>query len=109
VSLLPLVVIVVSIILHSPSFRIGSLSYSPTLPSHPDSSRSRIEGAPNYRAVPLTLNFSVDKRRASGWVDNGKTVYGTGMPTAEGLRRALKKMDAGPGGKRTVFSTSLRE
>ncbi|KAG8865965.1 hypothetical protein FRC20_009226 [Serendipita sp. 405] len=36
-------------------------------------------------------------------------VCGSGMPTAEGLRRALKRLDASPEGKNSVFWTSLRE
>lgn len=36
-------------------------------------------------------------------------VYGTGMPSAEGLRNALTKMGCAPGGDRKVLWTSLRE
>lgn len=33
----------------------------------------------------------------------------SGMPTVEGLKRALQRVDAGPEGKNMVFWTSLRE
>ncbi|KZT67481.1 hypothetical protein DAEQUDRAFT_729142 [Daedalea quercina L-15889] len=70
----------------------------------------RIEGAPNFRRVPLTLhlvpsgsaspsdktdftvNTSSDHRWVCGW-----------------LRNALIRVDAGPGGGNSVFWTSLRE
>ena len=33
----------------------------------------------------------------------------SGMPTMSGLKRALERVDAGPGGTNMVFWTSLRE
>ncbi len=33
----------------------------------------------------------------------------SGMPTVDGLRRALKRVDAGPDGHNIVYWTSLRE
>ncbi|KAJ1307486.1 hypothetical protein OPQ81_001585 [Rhizoctonia solani] len=62
----------------------------------------RIDGAANFRRKPLMLAL-VNK------VSDSKFVCGSGMPTVDGLRRALARVDAGPGGKNTVFWTSLRE
>ncbi|CAK5269481.1 unnamed protein product [Mycena citricolor] len=58
----------------------------------------RIQGAPNFRTVPLVLG-SVDARM----------VCGSGMPTVEGLHNVLTRLDAGPGAGKRVFWTSLRE
>ncbi|EPT01640.1 hypothetical protein FOMPIDRAFT_1119753 [Fomitopsis schrenkii] len=77
----------------------------------------RIEGAPNFRRVPLTLrlissgstsptdrtDFTVNKSTDHRWV------CGCGMPTLQGLRNALIRVDAGPGGSHMVYWTSLRE
>jgi len=88
----------------------------------------------------MTLSFNVPtfpksgQATKSGFLADGKSVYGTGMPSVQGwvsfvalslstpshslrslspslcrLRRALEKMDAGPNGSRKVFWTSLRE
>ncbi|KAF8688978.1 Inositol hexakisphosphate, partial [Rhizoctonia solani] len=62
----------------------------------------RIDGAANFRRNPLTLPLANQG-------SNGKFVCGSGMPTVNGLRRALARVDAAPGGKNTVFWTSLRE
>ncbi|CAE6515835.1 unnamed protein product [Rhizoctonia solani] len=62
----------------------------------------RIEGAANFRRNPLTLAFANEG-------SNGKFVCGSGMPTVDGLRRALARVDAAPGGNNIVFWTSLRE
>ncbi|KXN91655.1 Paladin [Leucoagaricus sp. SymC.cos] len=74
----------------------------------------RIEGSPNFRRVPLTLRPVSTK--ASDSMDfvveeftQGKMVCGSGMPTVEGLKRALQRVDAGPDGWNTVYWTSLRE
>ncbi|KAF8150729.1 inositol hexakisphosphate-domain-containing protein [Crassisporium funariophilum] len=79
----------------------------------------RIEGSPNFRRVPMTLrpvaSGSVSPTPASSDAlelvveENGKMVCGSGMPTVEGLKRALERVDAGPGGSNMVFWTSLRE
>ncbi|KAJ7168617.1 inositol hexakisphosphate-domain-containing protein [Mycena filopes] len=75
----------------------------------------RIDGAPNFRRVPLTLRSmpsppsSPDSSSDSLSLDDQKMVCGSGMPTVEGLRRALLRVDAGPTGKNKVFWTSLRE
>ncbi|KAI6025906.1 inositol hexakisphosphate-domain-containing protein [Pisolithus orientalis] len=73
----------------------------------------RIEGAPNFRRVPLTLKLvsSLPGDPTSVVVNagDGKMVCGSGMPTVQGLRRALGRVDAGPNGNNMVFWTSLRE
>ncbi|CDO71831.1 hypothetical protein BN946_scf184939.g55 [Trametes cinnabarina] len=79
----------------------------------------RIEGAPNFRRVPLTLrlvpapasspgsdghdNFDFVAAREDRWV------CGCGMPTVDGLRRALQRVNAHPEGTNMVYWTSLRE
>ncbi|KAK0194057.1 inositol hexakisphosphate-domain-containing protein, partial [Armillaria mellea] len=76
----------------------------------------RIEGSPNFRRIPLTLLLSpsgestptVEQDEASVAPD-GKMVCGSGMPTVDGLRHALKRVDAGPDGHNMVYWTSLRE
>ncbi|KAJ3567855.1 hypothetical protein NP233_g6086 [Leucocoprinus birnbaumii] len=76
----------------------------------------RIEGAPNFRRVPLTLRPVSTRTSGSDAMDfvvdesaQGKGVCGSGMPTVEGLKRALQRVDAGPNGKNMVYWTSLRE
>ncbi|KAF8199666.1 inositol hexakisphosphate-domain-containing protein [Pholiota molesta] len=75
----------------------------------------RIEGSPNFRRVPLTLrptrsNTSSPSDGTEFTIEKtGKMVCGSGMPTVEGLKRALERVDAGPGGKNQVYWTSLRE
>ncbi|KAI9061062.1 hypothetical protein FKP32DRAFT_1576534 [Trametes sanguinea] len=79
----------------------------------------RIEGCPNFRRVPLALRLvstpistpgsdghdSIDfvAAREDRWV------CGSGMPTVDGLRRALQRVNAHPGGSNMVYWTSLRE
>lgn len=75
----------------------------------------RIEGSPNFRRVPMGLRPIVSGQSPSmdgtDFVvdDSSKKVCGSGMPTVEGLKRALERVDAGPGGKNIVYWTSLRE
>ncbi|KAG6902829.1 hypothetical protein C0995_010714 [Termitomyces sp. Mi166 len=78
----------------------------------------RIEGSPNFRRVPLTLrplapeDFSSnedDINIPNKCLDDGRMDLFSGMPTVEGYKRALERVDAGPGGKNMVFWTSLRE
>ncbi|KAF8969228.1 inositol hexakisphosphate-domain-containing protein [Flammula alnicola] len=75
----------------------------------------RIEGSPNFRRVPMTLrptnSGSASPSDGTEFVieETGKRVCGSGMPTVEGLKRALERVDAGPGGSNTVYWTSLRE
>ncbi|KAF8754252.1 Inositol hexakisphosphate [Rhizoctonia solani] len=52
----------------------------------------RIDGAANFRRNPLTLPLANQG-------SNGKFVCGSGMPTVNGLRRALARVDAAPGGR----------
>ncbi|WVQ75186.1 hypothetical protein IAR50_004796 [Cryptococcus sp. DSM 104548] len=65
----------------------------------------RVDGAANYRKLPLICDRSLEPDDE----EDKKFVYGTGMPSAVGLRNALNRMDAGPNGSRTVKWTSLRE
>jgi hypothetical protein len=66
----------------------------------------RVEGAANYRRVPLLLeNVPI----ADPSVHADHYVYGTGMPNTEGMRSALIKMGSQPGGPKKVMWTSLRE
>ncbi|KAJ7081810.1 inositol hexakisphosphate-domain-containing protein [Mycena belliarum] len=75
----------------------------------------RIDGAPNFRRVPLALrsmptpSLSSENSAESVKFQDEKMVCGSGMPTVEGLRRALLRVDAGPTGGNNVFWTSLRE
>ncbi|KAF9526356.1 inositol hexakisphosphate-domain-containing protein [Crepidotus variabilis] len=76
----------------------------------------RIDGSPNFRRVPMTLKpvssvgASVEEDTYDFKVqDSGRMVCGSGMPTVEGLKRALERVDAGPGGSNRVYWTSLRE
>lgn len=63
----------------------------------------KIEGAVNFRRAPLYI----DNQDATD--EDSATLYGVGMPTTDGLRKALTRMDAGPDGVRTIHWTSLRE
>nr|KIR85732.1 hypothetical protein I308_03840 [Cryptococcus tetragattii IND107] len=65
----------------------------------------RVEGAANYRRLPLICEPHPEENKHVP----PHYVYGTGMPSCDGLRNALKKMDAGPDGSRGVVWTSLRE
>ncbi|WVN86977.1 uncharacterized protein L203_102152 [Cryptococcus depauperatus CBS 7841] len=64
----------------------------------------RVDGAANYRRLPI-----ICRGKPGDGVEGKCRVHGTGMPSSEGLRNALKMMDAGPNGSRTVLWTSLRE
>ncbi|BEI83204.1 hypothetical protein CcaverHIS002_0310720 [Cutaneotrichosporon cavernicola] len=65
----------------------------------------RVDGAANYRKVPLLLDPKLNEEAG----DKEEYVYGTGMPSSIGLRNALFKMGAGPDGNRKIVWTSLRE
>lgn len=72
----------------------------------------RVDGAANYRKAPLIISEADSQGHdinASQGNSAAKSVYGTGMPTADGLRRALAKMRAEKGGERDILWTSLRE
>ncbi|KAJ7063606.1 inositol hexakisphosphate-domain-containing protein [Mycena amicta] len=69
----------------------------------------RIEGSPNFRRLPLTLQSSSSPVGSTDALTVEKMVCGSGMPTVEGLRRALLRVDAGPSGENNVVWTSLRE
>lgn len=63
----------------------------------------RVDGAPNFRKADAAVTASRDGALSS------RKVYGTGMPSSDGLRQALDKMGAGKDGKKVVYWTSLRE
>ncbi|KAJ3046238.1 hypothetical protein HDV00_000050 [Rhizophlyctis rosea] len=88
----------------------------------------RIEGAPNYRRIPLTvIRASVTgtagtpsspgpSSLTSSWMSDpdidstrASAVFGIGMPTKEAIRTVLTKVGANPGGMRQLVWTSLRE
>ncbi|EMD34003.1 hypothetical protein CERSUDRAFT_117523 [Gelatoporia subvermispora B] len=77
----------------------------------------RIEGSPNFRRTPLTLRLVrsgasspvEDTEFVAETTQDGKWVCGSGMPTVEGLRNALTRIDAHPEGKNLAYWTSLRE
>lgn len=77
----------------------------------------RIDGSPNFRRVPLTLRISDSGSASPRNLEElseapkpfEKMVCGSGMPTINGLRKALERVDAQPGGSNSVFWTSLRE
>ncbi|MBW0461895.1 hypothetical protein O181_001610 [Austropuccinia psidii MF-1] len=58
----------------------------------------RIEGLPNIRQVPISLDIDLSL--------DDQSIFGSGMPTVDGLRRGLEKMDAK---NRMVYWTSMRE
>ncbi|EJD06892.1 uncharacterized protein FOMMEDRAFT_75682 [Fomitiporia mediterranea MF3/22] len=68
----------------------------------------RIEGSPNFRRVPLMVQLS-SVSTPNGAAIEGKMVCGSGMPTVQGLRRALERVNADASGSNMVFWTSLRE
>ncbi|EIN10058.1 hypothetical protein PUNSTDRAFT_125979 [Punctularia strigosozonata HHB-11173 SS5] len=80
----------------------------------------RIEGSPNFRRIPLILKLASSSTSGSSspsdradfvpsFSDEAKMVCGTGMPTVQGLKAALARVDAGPQGRNHVIWTSLRE
>ncbi|GAA6059315.1 hypothetical protein JCM10212_005895 [Sporobolomyces blumeae] len=69
----------------------------------------RVDGTPNFRRVPLGFSSTAQdgsKSPVTATEESGPLVYGTGMPTADGLRRALEKMGAK---KIRIVWTSMRE
>ncbi|OJA21653.1 hypothetical protein AZE42_09324 [Rhizopogon vesiculosus] len=69
----------------------------------------RIEGSPNFRRVPLTLKLASSRSSSPVDLTDEKMVCGSGMPTVQGLRRALARVNADPEGHNMVYWTSLRE
>ncbi|KAG2141169.1 inositol hexakisphosphate-domain-containing protein [Suillus bovinus] len=69
----------------------------------------RIEGSPNFRRVPLTLKLASSRAPSPVEPADGKMLCGSGMPTVQGLRRALARVNADPQGHSMVYWTSLRE
>lgn len=69
----------------------------------------RVDGAPNFRRVPLGFSSGThdgSKSATDATAENGPLVYGTGMPTADGLKKALERMGAK---EMTITWTSMRE
>lgn len=69
----------------------------------------RVDGVPNFRRARLLLDSDeslTDSLASSMILDDAPLVYGTGMPTVDGLRRGLEKM--GAKSKRIIW-TSMRE
>ncbi|BGP13466.1 hypothetical protein JCM10213v2_001386 [Rhodosporidiobolus nylandii] len=56
----------------------------------------RIEGAPNFRRVPLAASTSTSSTASAHNppASEGQLVYGSGMPRVDGLRRMLEKIEA---------------
>ncbi|KAI0330242.1 hypothetical protein GY45DRAFT_1323965 [Cubamyces sp. BRFM 1775] len=79
----------------------------------------RIDGAPNFRRVPLALRLVSRLASSPGSEEQDgidfvaacgdKWVCGSGMPSVDGLRRALQRVNAHPEGHNKVYWTSLRE
>ncbi|GAA6056946.1 hypothetical protein JCM3770_007157 [Rhodotorula araucariae] len=73
----------------------------------------RVDGAPNFRRVPLSAadpGLRTPQSASSATVTaphgHGPLVYGSGMPTVDGLRHALEKMNAR---ETKILWQSLRE
>lgn len=86
--------------------------------------REKVDGAPNYRRVEAkgikaAVKFSNFSANTSGLQNDMEMndfsglsppyICGCAMPTKDAIKQVLKKMDAGPGGKRKVMWTCLRE
>ncbi|KAL7747907.1 hypothetical protein RI367_006654 [Sorochytrium milnesiophthora] len=76
----------------------------------------RVQGAPNFRAVQLaTLHeqffktMGLRKDASAEGATGMPNVCGVAMPTTEGIRNVLSKMDASAVGERKVLWTCLRE
>ncbi|KAF8322469.1 hypothetical protein DL93DRAFT_2123864 [Clavulina sp. PMI_390] len=68
--------------------------------------KMRVPGAPNFRRLPLVVPQFPQVVKGYEF-DHG--VCGSGMPTVEGMRNALDRLDASRNGHNSVFWTSLRE
>ncbi|KAJ3086244.1 hypothetical protein HK102_013370 [Quaeritorhiza haematococci] len=87
----------------------------------------RIEGAPNYRKIPLSavqaavapppstpssalvmdINFPTDF--TARFQQTTSSVYGIAMPTKDAIRKVCSKIGVGPGSQKRLVWTSLRE
>ncbi|CAH7671514.1 hypothetical protein PPACK8108_LOCUS6286 [Phakopsora pachyrhizi] len=61
----------------------------------------RIDGLPNIRQVPLNLDSNLNS--------NNQSIFGSGMPTVDGLRKGLEMMGSIGKQPRMVYWTSMRE
>jgi len=86
--------------------------------------REKIDGSPNYRRVEAkgikaavkfsnlgvnTSGLQSDMERDDFSTLSPPYICGCAMPTKDAIMKVLAKMDAGPGGKRKVLWTCLRE
>ncbi|KAJ2964084.1 hypothetical protein NQZ79_g1039 [Umbelopsis isabellina] len=86
--------------------------------------REKVDGAPNYRrveakSIKAAVKFTNFSANTSGLQNDMEMndfsglsppyICGCAMPTKDAIKQVLKKMDAGPGGKRKVMWTCLRE
>ncbi|TPX58470.1 hypothetical protein SpCBS45565_g07990 [Spizellomyces sp. 'palustris'] len=71
----------------------------------------RIDGAPNYRRIPLpnVRGICMQGKAICADTDRASAVYGIGMPTKTAIRTVLHKVGASPHGVRQLVWTSLRE
>ncbi|KAI9099760.1 inositol hexakisphosphate-domain-containing protein [Phlyctochytrium arcticum] len=81
----------------------------------------RVDGAPNYRRIPLATVRALPSESASAvssiiasdsTIDRSSqasAVYGIGMPTISAVKDVLRKVQADPEGSRQLVWTSLRE
>lgn len=68
----------------------------------------RINGAPNFRIVSLTMSFFGTPTTSTG-PSPAPVVCGCAMPAIDGIRTLLKRLKSGPSGSHTVCWTNLRE
>ncbi|EPZ35928.1 hypothetical protein O9G_006370, partial [Rozella allomycis CSF55] len=84
--------------------------------------KDRIDGAPNFRRVTLSLNSlrlddishstSIESlHRSNSFKLDSKCsyVYGVGMPTLDGIKKTLLLCHCGPNNNRSIKWTCLRE
>lgn len=73
----------------------------------PAALESVLTAALHARRAPLFVESLADGETSHE--DTHHSIFGTGMPTVDGLRRALDKMGAGQGGSGWVYWTLMRE
>jgi protein-tyrosine phosphatase len=70
--------------------------------------KDRIEGAHNFRSIPINEILSLPEHESSRGISLTH-VAGVGMPTKEGIRAVLDFNNAGIYGNKNILWTSLRE